>query len=420
MFILAGALLLAGTVAYNISYKSTELGVNSENAIARAKANEINNASIETAMRMLADNPTMRTPYSKTMQGGTTTVTFRDTVIAGEAVIVALGKTSYLVGLDTGRAEATVAVSLKPSGFVPLTVRGAITAFGPIDDLIGDMYIDGREHDLHNVVVPNKGIFAVSTGASSFTNRIGAYLGGSYSQGESKRDHPPALTVDMNIIETSSSWPHGWPTTPDAAVNLTEGTLKSIALSGVDGSQYITSNASWRTIRIQGRDENYKFAPRMNGVTFIDVPPGTEWDNIALSKGSEGLMVFHSSSGDALWYRIAMENDDRSESFKGLMIFDRIFHVHINVLGAMIALNPRTESGDCPSNKDHWVNYSSETIKNATKIKGATPQGRWRNILAVRSWKEQAETNERGRGRGRGNDRGNGNNNGNGNSNGNH
>ena len=245
-----------------------------------------------------------------------------------------------------------------------------MTAFGPITDLIGDMYIDGRDFDLSNTLIPGAGKFGVSTGQPTFTNDDGAFIGGTYYVGDTGFDVVPSDPENPSIIETNASWPDGWPTTPDQALGLPEGALKAIALSGEGGSQYITSYAGWPTITDQPGDENINFrlSPPLRGVTYIELPPNApKWKNIALSSDCEGILVFHSDSTDAYMYRIITEGIDPNDYFKGIMIFDRIVHFHMNTLGALIALDPNTAVRSCGGNEDHKIRYSSEAIKAGTQ-----------------------------------------------------
>ena len=402
VILVAGTVLLVSIFVIGLMRTGNELTENATLSYQENMAKEINNSAMEMAMRTLADSIEWRSSLSNLqLSGGSSTVTFKDTVVGADSAVVVRSNSRFISGTDTGFA-GTQAVVMPADGYVPYIVRGAMTTFGPIDDLIGDMYIDGRDHKKWNNVLPGVGKFAISTGEPTFTNKIGAYLGGTYYVGETGYDFAPSLPEDPRVVETNATWSGGWPTTPDQALGLPEGTLKAIALSGEGGSQYITSFAGW-PIGTKGNKytgKGWPVSPPLKGVTYIELPPGddddddddewdTEWEDIALNKNSEGILVFHSDATDAEWYRIAIHGAAKNDHFKGIMIFDKIFHIHMNVLGAMVHLSPNTLTGDdCPGNEDHWIKYSSEAIKEVTQGAKELADVSWKSRLKVLSWYE--------------------------------
>jgi len=259
------------------------------------------------------------------------------------------------VGTYNGSSDSVVAYC-SPEREPPPVVRGAFTAFGPINDAISDMFIDGRnwKADL-SAFVPGKGIYAVSTGADTFVNTHEGYLGGTLQPPNSPADIVPAFPHDPRVVETSSSWPDGWPTTPDMAMGgvaagFPEGTLKTWAINKVfPGSQYVT-------------DYDDLVFP-LRGITYIEVPNGTQINGKDLGNSPEGILVFHSPATNAYWEGITVNN---GAPFKGLMIMDGVFHIHMDILGGIALLDPNTVVGkNCSGNKDHWVRFSSEAISMA-------------------------------------------------------
>jgi hypothetical protein len=370
-----------------------ELTENAAVTYSESVAKEINNSAIEIAMSTLADSIEWRSSLSNLqLSGGSSTVTFKDTVVGADSAVVVRSSSHFISGSDTGYA-GTQAVVAPADGWVPPVVHGAATAFGPIDDLIGDMYIDGRDYDLSNTLIPGAGKFGVSTGAPTFTNDDGAYIGGTYYVGDTGFDIVPSFPENPSIIETNASWADGWPKTPDQALGLPEGTLKAIALSGEGGSQYITSYAGWPTItdvpteNQDGKPRVFPVSPPLRGVTYIERPPGApEWENIALNKDCEGILVFHSDATDAFMRRIITEVPN--DYFEGIMIFDRFSHAHLNVLGSLIELSPNTAQENCSGNDNHKIRYSSEAIKAGTQIAKELTDVSWKSRLKVLSWYE--------------------------------
>lgn len=391
-------ILLFGTLAlfaiYMIGFRErgNELTRNTSESFAEASAHEVNRSAMDIAMSELADSSGWRAPYTNlSLFNGTTTVTFQDTVIGSDSCIIVRSSTRYVAGMDTGHAS-TKAIVTPIKSYVPLVVRGAMTAFGPIDDLIGDMFIDGREHDLLQNIIPGKGRFGISTGQATFSNDEGALIGGTYYVGKIGNDLPTTNPEDPRIIELNSQWPNGWPTTPDKALGLPEGSLRSIALSGVGGSRIFTvaDTTGWATCTTGDvwSGLGWPLSPDLHGVSYFDMPNGAYFEKIAIGDSSDGVIVFHSPATDAFWRWIAMDGNSFTDGFEGLFIFDRIFHIHLNVLGALVQLNPMGHVESCGGNNNHWIRYSAQAIKESMEAPAAYARGSWKNKLRVISWYE--------------------------------
>ncbi len=374
LFLVFGAILAFGTIASNIHEK---LGFGVDNAVThfeRATTRNMNLTVIQLAMRELQGDLEWRDGfYDLDLDGGTTTLTLQDSVVGGDPVAVIYSTSIF--GQDTATSIVVVESKLPA---VPGVVRGAMTAFGPTDYLVSDMFLDGRNHDANNVVIPGAGVFGVSTGMPTFTNIEPADIGGTDNTTDPPTDIPPAYPEDPLVIETNSSWPDGWPMTPDEALRLSDGTLKEIAMSGAGGSRYIVAD--------ENDEEILKTGAPIRGITYVEVPPGTEWRKAKLKANPEGILIFHSSDTDAFINDIKVVD---GSPFKGLMIIDRIFHIHMDILGGLVHISPNTVVGDnCNGNQDHWINYSEETIRTATELVNNEMAGSWKDKLKIVSWWE--------------------------------
>jgi hypothetical protein len=374
MIIIAGTLVLVLLYVTGMMQTSNDLARNSTSAFAQTVAKQINTSAMEMAMRQLADSIKWRSSFSNlALLGGTATVTFKDTVVGGDSAIVVRSTAKYIGGMDTGTASARAVVS-SAKGFVPPVVRAAFTAFGSLNDVISDMTIDGRNFLSNGVTInARSGKFAVSTGQSSFVNTQRGALGGTTYTTTPAFDISPSYPHDPRVVELNSSWPQGWPSTADAALGLPAGTLKTIAQTkAIPGSQYVTSY-------------NQLVFP-LRGVTYIEVPPGTEWRKMKIGPYPEGILVFHSSATNAYWNDISTT----AGPFKGLMVFDNAFHLHLDILGGIVILSPNTITGkECKGNNGHWIRYSSEVLMNVTKgLKTGAAGGSWKTALRVLSWYE--------------------------------
>jgi hypothetical protein len=359
IWVLIGSLSLA-IIGLGMRVRSNEAADAAVSYFVRQKAKDIAASVTEIYIKKLAQGsvtlPNVCTVSS--VMGGRATVELLE--ISPDTVLI------RTVGTFNAYSDSVKAYC-SPEKAPPPVVRGAFTAFGPINDAISDMYIDGRnwKADLSGIV-PGKGMYAVSTGAATFINTQQGYLGGTLQPPNSPADITPAFPNDPRVVETNSSWPNGWPTTPDMAMGgpsrgFPEGTLKSWAINEVfPGSQYVTD----------AKDLKYP----LRGVTYIEVPDGTVVSGkgkkgkkgeasvgpIQLGPSPEGILVFHSPSTNAFWDNISVTN---GQPFKGLMIMDGVFHIHMDILGALVLLDPNTVVGKtCNGNKDHWIRFSSEQI----------------------------------------------------------
>jgi len=214
---------------------------------------------------------------------------------------------------------------------------------------------------------PNAGRYAVSTGQPTFVNTQSAKLGGT-----AVVDIAPAFPNSPFVVETSSSWPGGWPDTPDKAIGYPEGTLKQLAITkAVPGSQYVTAY-SQLTFPIRG-------------ITYMEVPNGTYINNKDLGLNPEGIIVLHSPNGTAFWEWLLTKSG--SGPIKAILVFDKLHHIHTDILGALVLLSPVTEGIHCLGNAGHYIRYSEETI---TKATGASAAGdaSWKSRLKVLAWYE--------------------------------
>jgi len=387
MIVVVGTLALISIFVTGLMRTGNDLTQNAANAYADHTVKEINNSGIEIALRTLADSSNWRSPLSLQLFGGTAAVTFKDTLFGTDTAVVVRANSEFIAGMTAARARAQIVVKTNTTGFIPDAVNAALTAFGPLDDVLSDMVIDGRDHAMNNdtVIVPGTGKYGVSTGAEDFVNTQNARIGGTNVTTSPPTDIAPYIAddgedyVEDGVVETESEWPNGWPTTPDSALRAEgggywpEGTLKSLAQSGaVPGSQYVTDY------------DSLKFPVR--GITYIEVPSGTRETNFKLGDNPEGILVFHSTSGTNAY----AEHVTTSEGvFKGLMIFDNVFHIHLSVVGAMIILSPNTvRDRVCNGNRNKYIKYSSEAIMYATNFSKQETDASWRSRLKVLSWYE--------------------------------
>jgi hypothetical protein len=264
-----------------------------------------------------------------------------------------------VVVTSTGTAEGggkkiIEVVYYKPN---PPGVRGAVTANYTVGTL-GTMEVDGRNHDINgNLIGGSDSLLGVSAG-STVTEGGASTIGGETPSGilvaptKTGGFGPPA-TGWASACEQNATWTKY--TSPDSALGLPEGTLKSIALSGVGGSRYVT-------------DPSALSAP-LSGVTYVELPTGTTWHPPDFGVSS-GILVVHNSTLNA-----QIENTNGG-TFKGIMISDDCTHIHNSFIGAVINLSPAL--GNCIGNGDGSVKYSKAAVINA--LSAVWIQRSWREV----------------------------------------
>jgi len=317
-----------------LSYYSTNVSKN------------ICNSATVMLLSKVADDENFRIAnlYSKNMFDGNVKYTLTDTIVNS------LDKIKIKVQADyRGEVSENVLIATIPEmGFIPGSVKAAVSTNNNIKTL-GTLVVDGRDHDENGNLISGEGTLGIwTTGAlnQSGNSHIGGNSGGT--------DYSPSRPGNSNIIKTSQTWPGGYPGTPDLIMGgedegFPEGYLKSVAQSGVGGSQYVT-NPSHLSYPLQG-------------ITYVE-KSGT-W-NSANINGS-GVLVVHNSSTNAIV-------KTPSGTFKGLVIADDIDKVHGTIIGALVGLSPNPASGNCIGNGNGEVLYSSNNVKKGTEKTGVSKE----------------------------------------------
>lgn len=270
-----------------------------------------------------------------------------------------------------GHATKTVEPTVKRNPSGSPAVRAALTTNGPVATN-GTITIDGRDHDIDGYLILNKGTKGVFT-ASTYKQTGSSRVGGTDTETDpsfymdyyaTKPGNP--LVIETNVGPTNPAWDiaatsaiETMPATPDALMAYSAGTLKGVALSGMNGSQYTTDPAT--------------LTFPLSGVTYVELPSGQVWQDIDFGDSS-GILVVHNSSRDALIKNL------NSGLFRGLIIADDIVHIHMTIIGAVISLTELPSQGNVIGNGSGEILFSREALANAT----AYSQKIWPTV----SWRE--------------------------------
>jgi len=227
----------------------------------------------------------------------------------------------------------------------PKYFKSAITA-KPYVNTLGTLEVDGRDYDQDENIIPNQGGLAILS-TQTITRGGSSKYGGTNSLGN---DFEPSTDFDPSLTEENAQFDGGFPSSPDAAIEVSDGTLKAIAQSGEGGSQYATDPSD---IQIP-----------LRGVTYLELPDNGTWNspnltycNCGFDYNSFGILVVHNANKNA-----RLKN--MRGNFYGLIIADDVDKIHGKVTGnvTVIGDSPR---GNCIGNGTGDVHYSSHFIMQA-------------------------------------------------------
>lgn len=371
IIVLLGGIALLSTLSLNFQSKTTEARRRAAGFHADNQSRNICNSMIGMLMSKLATNSQYRVKTSQTrdLLNGAAIYTIKDTLLpATSDSIIEIAVSGIYFGDTT---NAIVYVN-EPSatGFVPSPVKAAITTNNPVETS-GNLTVDGRDHDISANLISNNGTLGIWT-TSSINQKGNSKIGSTNDAGV---DFAPAKKVSGNsdYVLYNQTWPGGYPDSPDKLLGgpsegYPEGTLKSIAQSGANGSQYVSNPAF--------------LSYPLSGVTYVELTSGDEWKPANI-QGS-GILIIHNSSTNAIIKNL------NGGTFKGLLIADDIIHIHTTIIGAVVGLSPFPSSGNCIGNGTGDVLFSRQAIKDATAMtsSGAGGYGYARQRMEVIYWYE--------------------------------
>jgi len=367
-------IVLGGIVTFglnNINLNRT-LNLGTQNAVDKfsiTRAHDIAGSMADILLMRIANDRTYRvyTQETEDLFGGEADYTVEDTFFDGDSLIKINVSANYNDAFKSVTAFTKTA-DLNSSNLPP-SIKAAITTNNPVKTN-GTLIVDGRDHDLTGMLIPNKGKVGIWT--ISNVNQTGnSTIGGTVSS----TDYLPSKPANPLTINQNQSWPDEIHDTPDKVMGgpdagYPEGTLKNAAISGFGGSQYVTDPA----------DLTYP----LNGITYVELPSGNEWLPARLD--GKGIVIVHNSHINAV-----IKNIDQNYNFKGLLIADDIVHVHNEIIGAIFVLTQFPSSGNVIGNGNGKVLYSNLALENAIveveeQIK--TQYGFAKKRLKVKHWYE--------------------------------
>ncbi|MGB5850129.1 MAG: hypothetical protein WBH40_16700 [Ignavibacteriaceae bacterium] len=360
LIIVVGGFITYGITNLNQNNNVTRATENSVNNYSQTKARNIVNSTIQMFMSNVADDLNWRVlnPVTMNIFDGQATYTVTDTIFDGEDLI------KFSVTAEVFGETKKVDVYAKPLDPFPsgVEVNAAITTNNDILTL-GNLTVDGRDHNLDGTVLPGEGTYAIWT-TETYSQSGASKVGGT----NLSIDYAPSKNPDPSIIANNQTWPNGFPpNSPEEVIkdlpfNIT---LEEYAKSGDWESQYVN-------------DPGLLTYP-LKGVTYVELPSGEPWTDANI-EGS-GILIIHNDQVDAI-----IKNT--YNNFTGLIIADDIIHLHSTIIGAVISLTQNPSEGNTIGNSDGFILYSKEALANSLMSVRPRNFGFAQNRLDVKHWFE--------------------------------
>ena len=355
IILLLGFIIITGLVLAGIYSVNNSISQNMTNDFQRKATYNIAQSGANIGLRQLTDNSGYRnSSYSvSTMMNGKVNVRVVDTTLSDSSTWVAVKSTGYTNYGGTNQISC-ISIALMHSNSIPIPMKGAYTSpAGVTYSFNGGGEIDGRNYTSNNTLISpgGTGTFAIWTKGTVNIPGNSASLGGTANG----VDYPLSSSINPLIVLQNQPIPATYPNTPDEAMGgstsgYPEGTLKTYAKSGSDGSQYIQS--------VGGSIGSYNST--FSGVTFIDWNGG----NLSSLSGS-GILVINNLSTQMLSLQIKKTN------FSGILILSNNTSLDLKqggVIGDVIVLGSNgVNSSLLSDNGQGFIHFSSQSVLNSIK-----------------------------------------------------
>lgn len=340
-----------GYIGLNFNQARVYFGENLFDYYERAEARLVANSLANMALATLSDSIYWRTGFTNvSLEEGSGGAVIEDNATDTTLAFYEVRVRSF--GASGSAHDTVEVIAIVP--WEPSDIGGAITANSNVKTL-GRLTIDARNHTLAGSFIANaSGTKAVTTSGSRIIQGGNTYYGGSAAGADYAPSKPanPVIVQD-GVAAVSNS--------PDAILGHSPGTLKAMAMSGANGSQYAT-DASDLTLPL-------------SGVTYLELPGGEKWNGISFGNSS-GILVVHNATNDALIKNM------NSGTFTGVIIADDVEKIHCTIIGAIISLTS-TPAGNTVGNGSGQVLYSTDAIHLATSASAGGDGG-----VTVLEWYE--------------------------------
>jgi hypothetical protein len=359
IILVLGAIIGYGITNITLNEYISQGTQNSVDDYSYNRVRDIGNGMVDIILMRIANNEGYRvnSPITQNLNGGYATYTAEDSFFDGDSLIKIIVAANY-----RGTTKSITAYA-KPFALELDFGLSAVTANSEIK-VNGNFLIDARNHTAAGVLIPQDGTYALWS--SNNIIPTGNFTGGGTFNSV---DYIPQKPPDPAVIASNQIWPGGYPTTPEQVFgNYPPGskTLKEFAQTGQNGSQYVT-DPSLLTYPLQG-------------VTYVDLPPGGTWMNANLT--GNGIVVVHNNDRDATLM-------NPQGTFTGLLIIDGVQHFKGDIIGAVVSLAPPSAPPNyIIGNSSGSILYSKAAVENSIKKVKLLLYGFGKKRLHIKHWSE--------------------------------
>jgi hypothetical protein len=341
LILVAGFAILAGLMKLSLESSQRRISSLSDDKYCSATSRNAAHSGAQLALRNMRQNLTWRSGYSNLSVSGASV----DVTVLDASDDSTLGVDSVRIisqaSLMNEDASLSMLVVLNHPEFPP-NVKSGITARANIGTL-GNMLVDGRDHDANGVLLSDQGLKAITTTETYVCGGSTALCGTT----DSGTDYGPVRSGYSSIVDEHYSWPGSYPSTPEGVlggtgVGLGANALKLAAQSGIGGGQYVTDPA------------NLHYP--LNGVTYVELPNNGTWSPVDFGENGQGILIVHNSYGNALMSNL------NGGTFRGMIISDDVVHIHSLIIGGLFLLTDNPREGNCIGNGSGTLLLSRSTI----------------------------------------------------------
>lgn len=260
--------------------------------------------------------------------------------------------------LPSGIQRSVEGVLSKPSS--PLKVNGLAAVVSNDEvSLTGSITIDGRDHDYAGNTVTGPGVYGVISNSSMEDPKNGSVGGNGVAPPSPKGSAPGS-------VKGNYSFPDGYPSGPDAAVSmadgskLPEGTLKQAAAQA--GTYFNNQSAYEAYLSSHGGK-----LPD-GGIIYLEFTPGNGMFNLGSGNSKSSILVVHTETNSGVMKQV-------HGNFTGLILADGIVRNNgtSHIVGMVQLFSPTaSDAGNVFGNGNAEIDFSSAALADLPGMGGSS------------------------------------------------
>ena len=357
MILVLGAIITYGVTSITLNEYTSQGTQNAVDDYSYNRARDIANGMADIILMRIANDETYRvnSPITQNLNDGYATYTAENSFFDGDSLIKIVVAANY-----NGTTKSITAYARPLFLELEFAMQNAVTTNSDII-VNGNFIVDGRNHTADGVLIPQDGTYSLWS-TKNITPSGNFKGGGTFNN----VDYIPKRSPNPAVIASNQIYPGGYPTTPEGIFsNYPPGsqTLKELAQTGENGSQYVT-NPNTLSYPLQG-------------ITYVELASGGEWQDRDLS--GNGMLVVHNND-------LSSSLKNIGGTFTGILICDELLLFKGDLIGAVMTLSPSPTTNMVGNSGS--ILYSKEAIKNANYKAKVLLYGFGKKRLHIKHWNE--------------------------------